>query len=97
MAEGVSMKRKFVSGESLRAQPGIVSQGFMKESSDAFFEKKWKQFRAFFMDTDLQDGGICTDLEGRGEPGSKIVSKVLEFLHYKVVETECDPGKVFNV
>lgn len=78
MADGISKKRKLVSAQSRRAQIETFSLCFVKKSSNVVYERKWKQFRVFCTDKDLQDEGICIDSKGPEEPSSKIVGNLLE-------------------
>lgn len=69
----------------------------VKGSSAGLYERKWAQFKAFSMDPMLQEGNGILDPDCCDEPSSDVISKIVEFFYYKVVEKNCDPGEVVNI
>lgn len=58
----------------------------LKKCSANLYDKKWIQFKQFCVDINLQEGNGILDPEGEGDPFVKIVSKILAFFIYKVIE-----------
>lgn len=96
-----SKKARFCSDVDIatRRRKGAAAStmGGVKSSSAKLYALKWEQFRKFCMDEKLQEGSCVMDPEGVNEPTPDIVSKIVEFFYYKVMELGCDPGEVVNI
>lgn len=80
-----------------RAEAAASTMAGVKCSSAYLYARKWSQFRAFCMDSKLQEGNGVLDPDGEKEPSGDVVGKIVEYFYYKVVEKGCDPGEVVNI
>ena len=82
---------------SCRADAHATTRAGVKSSSSSVYERKWRQFRNFWMDARIQERNEVLDPEDPQQPLAETIGKIAEFFHYKVVEMSCNQGEVVNI
>lgn len=80
-----------------KEQAEQTAKAGVKGSSSNVYERKWKNFKAFCMDENVQEGNGVVDPESSGQPNADIIGKIVEYFHYKISEEGCDPGEAINI
>lgn len=86
-----------VSASERRAAAIQTSKGGIQKKSADLYDKKWKGFKEFCMNPELQQSNGVLDPDGEDQPSADIVGKIVEYFHFRVLEEGCDPGEPINV
>lgn len=74
-----------------------TARGGIQKTSSELYEKKWKGFKEFCRNENLQGSNGTIDPDGDGQPSEDIIGNIVEYFHFRVLEEGCDPGEPINV
>lgn len=86
-----------VEATSWRTEAESTTRAGVKQSTSNLYNKKWAQLCAFSKDETIQDDNSVINPNASKRPCEGIVGKIIAYFQCKVVELECDYGKVMNI